>query len=66
MMVHAGLLLPVEVLHSGWFSLFAAFVAVNSLLYLGLSIVKILPKPRLPRGRRERSETRSIRPDGPR
>ncbi|WP_231916078.1 hypothetical protein [Microbacterium karelineae] len=64
--VPAGILLPVEVLHSDGFALLAAFVAVNTLVYLALAVLKILPVPRPPRrGRTRRAETRSIHPDGP-
>ncbi|WP_238439568.1 hypothetical protein [Microbacterium sp. JZ31] len=60
-----GFLLPESILHSEWFAVLAAFVAVNTLLYLALAIAKLMPKPRPRRGRVVRSETRSIHPDGP-
>ncbi|WP_309068770.1 hypothetical protein [Microbacterium sp.] len=60
-----GFLLPEAVLHTGWFAVLAAFVAVNTLLYLALAIAKLPPKPRPRRGRALRSETRSIHPGGP-
>ena len=41
-----GILLPVEVLSSGWFQVLALFVAVNTLVFAALSVAKLLPKPR--------------------
>lgn len=65
-MIPAGILLPVEVLHSHGYAVLASFVAVNTMLFLGLSIAKMLPVPRLPwRGGTRRGETRSIHPDEP-
>lgn len=62
----AGLLLPESTLSSLWFSVLAAFVAINTVMYVALAVAKILPKlhPRdwLPRSY-ERSQTRSIYPD---
>jgi hypothetical protein len=63
-----GLLLPESTLDAQWFRVLAAFVAVNTLVYLTLSISKSLPwspGDRRPR-RYARGETRSIHPDGPR
>lgn len=64
-----GILLPESVLHSRPVALLAAFVALNTVLYVALSIAKALPKLYVddyrPR-RYERGETRSIFPDGPR
>ncbi len=61
-------ILPASVLESGWFSVLARFVAVNTILYVALSVFKIAPKLYLSdfvqRGGR-RSETRSIHPDDP-
>lgn len=66
MIASSGNILPVEVLHTDGFALLASFVAVNSVLYLGLTVVKILPVPRIAwRGRDRRAETRSIYPDEP-
>lgn len=63
-----GILLPHRILESPAFSVFAAFVALNTLLYVTLSVAKILPKlyvsDWLPQ-RARRAETRSIHPDGP-
>lgn len=59
--------LPHSVMETRWFSALAAFVAINTVLYVTLSVFKIMPKlylsdfvKRLGR----RSETRSIYPDG--
>jgi len=51
--------------HATTMNVLAAFVAINTLMYVGLAIIKMLPRPRL--GRRfqrpyERAETRSIHP----
>lgn len=62
-----GILLPESLLSSHAFGIAAAFVAINTVLYLTLSVAKILPKVYLSDWRRrryERSETRSIHPDG--
>ncbi|MCB0967327.1 MAG: hypothetical protein KDB37_10870 [Ilumatobacter sp.] len=60
--------LPASILESGWFSVLARFVAVNTILYVALSLFKIAPKiyvsDYVHRGGR-RSETRSIHPDDP-
>ena len=42
----AGILLPEEVLDSGWFQVFAAFVAFNTIIYLGLTLSKMVVWPR--------------------
>ena len=64
--VEAGLLLPESTLSSLWFSVLAAFVAINTVMYVALAVAKIFPKvhPRdwLPRTY-VRSQTRSIYPD---
>ncbi len=41
-----GVLLPSSVLQSGWFQLLAAFVAINTLIYAGLSLAKLFPRRR--------------------
>ena len=46
MTVIAGILLPAEVLHSGWFQALAAFVALNTLIYAALSLSKLVPRRR--------------------
>lgn len=57
-------------LNTSWYSTLTAFVAVNTLIYVVVSISKILPRIHpttwLGRGKgaSRRSETRSIYPDG--
>ncbi|MFE6736038.1 hypothetical protein [Microbacterium sp. NPDC057650] len=66
--VHAGILLPESLLYSDWFSVLATFVAINTLIYVVLGIIKTLPKAgprRRHTGASRRSETRSIHPDAP-
>lgn len=46
MSVLAGILLPAEVLRSGWFQVLAAFVAINTLVYAALSLAKLIPRRR--------------------
>ncbi len=62
----AGFLLPESTLHSDAFAVLAAFVAINTLMYVALAVAKILPKIYLSdwihRSNR-RSQTRSIHPD---
>ena len=38
-----GILLPAEVLQSGWFQVLATFVALNTLVFAAISIVHMLP-----------------------
>ncbi len=64
--VHTGILLPEELLASDWFSVLATFVAINTVIYVVLGIIKVLPKVRMRKqhtGASRRSETRSIHPD---
>ena len=65
MIVHAGILLPETLLQSDWFSILATFVAINTVIYVVLGIVKVLPKIRRRghAGASRRTETRSIHPD---
>jgi GGDEF domain-containing protein len=42
----ASLLLPPEVLSSEWFRIFGLFVALNTLVYLGLTVAKFVPWPK--------------------
>ena len=59
--------LPEELLHTRWFAVLSSFVAVNTSLYVTLSIFKIAPKLYLSdfvKGRARRSQTRSIYPNG--
>ena len=64
----AGILLPQSVIHSQFFAVLAAFVAINTIVYATLAIARILPKVYVSdwvRGRNRRAETRSIYPDAP-
>ena len=42
----SGILLPSSVIQSGWFQVLAAFVAINTLIYAGLSLAKLFPSRR--------------------
>lgn len=61
-----GILLPSSVMHAHWFGVLAAFVAVNTVIYVALAIAKAMPKVYVrdwvPRGY-QRAETRSIHPE---
>ncbi len=46
MTIQAGILFSSELLHSGWFQVLAAFVAVNTLVYAGLALAKLIPRRR--------------------
>lgn len=48
--VVAGILLPDTVLRSTWFFYLAAFVAFNTIIFVGLSLAKLLlwPQPSIP------------------
>jgi hypothetical protein len=65
--VPLGVLLPQSILETSTFNVLMTFVAINTLLYVALSVVKALPRVRIPilRRRYRRSETRSIYPNGP-
>ena len=61
-----GILLPASAMHSQWFDVLSVFVAVNTVLYLTLAIIKLLPKAYLSdwvNQRNRRGESRSIYPD---
>jgi hypothetical protein len=63
-----GLLLPETTVHTGWFAVLAAFVAINTVMYGALALAKILPKvypSDWTRGRNRRTESRSIYPEPP-
>ena len=65
-MISTGILLPESTLHSDFFAVLAAFVAINTVMYAALAIAKIVPMVYLgdlTPGRRRRSETRSIYPE---
>ena len=62
-----GGLVPESILHTEWFLVMATFVAINTILYVSLSVLKIMPKlypGDIFRRRLPRSETRSISPNG--
>jgi len=46
-MTHAasGILFSPSLLHAQWFTVFAAFVGVNTIIYLGLTFSKLIPWP---------------------
>ncbi len=57
---------PAEPSHPAILNILAAFVAINTLMYVCLAILKMMPRIHLPRGLRRpysRSETRSIFPN---
>jgi hypothetical protein len=59
--------LPESVMETRWFSTLAAFVAINTVLYVTLSVFKIMPKLYVNdfvKRHGRRAETRSIHPDG--
>ncbi|HEY3723745.1 MAG TPA: hypothetical protein VGN59_10350 [Acidimicrobiia bacterium] len=59
-------LLPQSIMQTPWFAALSMFVAVNTVLYLTLAIIKLLPKAYLSDWvdqRNRRSESRSIYPD---
>ena len=61
------MLLPEALLHSSLFAVLAAFVAINTVMYSALALAKLLPKVYVTdwvHRRNQRSETRSIYPDG--
>ena len=58
--------LPPSILHGSWFAALSMFVAINTILFLTLAIIKLLPKAYLSDWidqRNRRSESRSIYPD---
>jgi len=61
-----GGLLPQSIMHSQWFDTLSMFVAINTVLYLTLAIIKLLPKAYLSdwiNQRNRRTESRSIYPN---
>ena len=66
--VPMGVLLPDSILRNESIAVLAAFVAINTIVYVTLAVAKILPKVYLSdvvQGRDRRAETRSIHPDDP-
>ena len=63
-----GVLLPESILRAEVFAVLAAFVAINTIVYVTLAVAKILPKLYVRDwidSRNRRAETRSIHPDAP-
>lgn len=61
-----GILLPEDLLRNELVAVLAAFVAINTIVYVTLAVAKVLPKlylSDLVEGRNRRGETRSIHPD---
>jgi hypothetical protein len=64
--VVGSILLPESAIHSQWYEVLSLFVAVNTVLYLTLALIKLLPKAYLSDWvdlRNRRKESRSIYPD---
>lgn len=64
-LARTGFLLPETLLDAPWLGSLATFVTINTMIYLVVGMVKILPQVRW-RDRRalgRRAETRSIYPD---
>ena len=64
--IHSGIIFPQSILQSDLFAVFAAFVAINTVIYVVLAVLKILPRPHITdllSWRNRRGETRSIYPD---
>ena len=64
--VPMGVLLPDSILRNDFIAVLAAFVAINTIVYVTLAVAKILPKFYLRdwlAASNRRSETRSIHPD---
>ena len=65
--LYASAILPESIMHTPWFAALSMFVAINTVLYLTLAIIKLLPKAYLSDWvdrRNRRAESRSIYPDG--
>lgn len=68
LMLPRGILFPEATLQSELFGIMAAFVAINTVMYVALAVAKILPKVYFTdwiQRPKQRSETRSIHPDAP-
>jgi hypothetical protein len=62
----AGIVLPESIMQTQWFAVLSTFVAINTVLYLTLAVIKLLPKIYISdwvNQRNRRAETRSIYPD---
>jgi len=63
-----GIVFSESALRSDQFAVLAAFVAINTVIYVALAVAKMLPKIYVRdhvASRYSRQETRSIHPDGP-
>lgn len=63
-----GVLLPESILHSDSFKILATFVALNTLMYVTLAVLKVLPKGYALSWfsrRNRRTQNRSIYPEPP-
>jgi hypothetical protein len=63
-----GIVFSDSILRSEGFAILAAFVAINTVMYVVLAIAKMCPKvyfSDLASHRNRRTETRSIHPDAP-
>jgi hypothetical protein len=63
-----GVLLPDSILRNELIAVLAAFVAINTIVYVTLAVAKMLPKLYIRdylSSRNRRAETRSIDPDAP-
>ena len=59
-------ILPESALHTGWFAVLSAFVAINTVMYVVLATATMLPKVHVTdwfTSRDRRTENRSIHPD---
>ena len=67
-LVPTGVLLPESILHTDSFKILATFVALNTLMYATLAVLKVLPKGYALswfRGLNRRAQNRSIHPEAP-
>ena len=67
-LVPTGVLLPESILHTDSFKVLATFVALNTLMYATLAVLKVLPKGYAFSwfsGRNRRAQNRSIYPERP-
>ena len=58
--------LPESTMHTSWFAALSTFVAINTVVYLTLAVIKLLPKAYLSDWidhRNRRVESRSIYPE---
>ena len=46
MIILAGILLPSDLLDTGWFQALAAFVAINTVIYAALAVANLIPRRR--------------------